>query len=86
MLYPISTIDLLIVVYGIWVLARGAYLMFMSFRNGHFGWNAYTVYNAILVVFWNPCHCSTFFGFSDCSLLYRCSFNLTAISEILYRC
>ena len=50
-LYPISTIDLLIVVYGIWVLVRGAYLMFMSFRNGHFGWNAYTVYNAILVIF-----------------------------------
>ena len=50
-LYPISTIDLLIVVYGIWVLVQGAYLMFMSFRNGHFGWNAYTVYNAILVIF-----------------------------------
>lgn len=50
-LYPISTIDLLLVVYGVWVLVRGLYLMFMSFRNGHFGFNTYTVYQAILVIF-----------------------------------
>ncbi len=50
-LYPISTIDLLLVIYGVWVLIRGLYLMFMSFRNGHLGFNAYTVSNAILVIF-----------------------------------
>lgn len=50
-LYPISTINTLIMVYGIWVLLRGAYLLVMAFRNGHFGANVYTVYNIILLIF-----------------------------------
>ena len=29
-LYPISTLDLLVLIYGIWVLVRGVYLMFIS--------------------------------------------------------
>ena len=33
-LYPISTLDLLVLIYGIWVLVRGVYLMFISIRNG----------------------------------------------------
>ena len=40
-LYPISTLDLLVLIYGIWVLVRGVY----------FGFNIYTVSNAILVIF-----------------------------------
>ena len=50
-LYPISTLDLLVLIYGIWVLVRGVYLMFISIRNGYFGFNIYTVSNAILVIF-----------------------------------
>ena len=50
-LYPISTIDLLILVYGVWLLIRGAYLLIMSFKNGHFGFNIYTLSNAFLVIF-----------------------------------
>lgn len=50
-LYPISTINTLIMVYGIWVLIRGAYLLVMSFKNGHFGVNVYTVYNIIIIIF-----------------------------------
>ena len=50
-LYPISTLDLLVLIYGIWVLVRGVYLMFISIRNGYFGFNIYTVSNAILVSF-----------------------------------
>ena len=50
-LYPISTINTLIMVYGIWVLLRGGYLLVMTFRNGHFGANVYTVYNIILLIF-----------------------------------
>ena len=45
-LYPISTLDLLVLIYGIWVLVRGVYLMFISI-----GFNIYTVSNAILVIF-----------------------------------
>ena len=50
-LYPISTINLLTTVYGTWLLIRGAYLLFMSFKNGHFGFNIYTLSNAFLVIF-----------------------------------
>ena len=50
-LYPISTLDLLVLIYGIWVLVRGVYLMFISIRNGYLGFNIYTVSNAILVIF-----------------------------------
>ena len=50
-LYPISTLDLLVLIYGIWVLVRGVYLMFISIRKGYFGFNIYTVSNAILVIF-----------------------------------
>ena len=50
-LYPISTLDLLVLIYGIWVLVRGVYLMFISIRNGYFGFNIYTDSNAILVIY-----------------------------------
>ena len=50
-LYPISTIDVLILVYGVWLLIRGAYLLFLSFKNGQFGFNIYTISNAFLVMF-----------------------------------
>ncbi len=81
-LYPISTIDLLIVVYGIWVLVRGAYLMFMSFRNGHFGWNAYTVYNAILVIFGLLVIIQPFSVLITAPYFIGAALILTAISEI----
>lgn len=81
-LYPISTIDLLIVVYGIWVLVRGAYLMFMSFRNGHFGWNAYTVYNAILVIFGVLVIFQPFSVLITAPYFIGAALILTAISEI----
>ncbi|MDO4925885.1 MAG: DUF308 domain-containing protein [Turicibacter sp.] len=81
-LYPISTIDLLIVVYGIWVLVRGAYLMFMSFRNGHFGWNAYTVYNAILVIFGVLVIFQPFSILITAPYFIGAALILTAISEI----
>lgn len=81
-LYPIPTIDLLIVVYGVWVLARGAYLMFMSFRNGHFGWNAYTVYNAILVVFGILVIVQPFSVLVTAPYFIGAALILTAISEI----
>lgn len=80
--YPISTIDLLIVVYGIWVLVRGAYLMFMSFRNGHFGWNAYTVYNAILVIFGLLVIIQPFSVLITAPYFIGAALILTAISEI----
>lgn len=50
-LYPISTLDVLVLVYGIWVLVRGIYLMFLSIRNGYFGLNIYTAANVIFVIF-----------------------------------
>lgn len=50
-LYPVSTINILIFSYGVWVLVRGAYLLFTSFTRGYFGLNAYTVYNVILILF-----------------------------------
>lgn len=50
-LYPLSTINILIFSYGIWVLIRGIYLLIMSFSRGIFGLNAYTVYNVILILF-----------------------------------
>lgn len=50
-LYPVSTINTLIMVYGIWVLVRGGYLLIMSLKNGHFGVNVYTVYNIIIIIF-----------------------------------
>ncbi|MDE5977181.1 MAG: DUF308 domain-containing protein [Turicibacter sp.] len=50
-LYPVSTLDLLVLLYGIWVLIRGMYLMFISIRRGYFGLNIYTLSNAILVIF-----------------------------------
>lgn len=50
-LYPISTLDVLVLVYGIWVLIRGVYLTFLSIRNGYFGLNIYTAANIIFVIF-----------------------------------
>ena len=50
-LYPLSTINILIFSYGIWVLVRGIYLLLMSLTRGYFGLNAYTVYNVILILF-----------------------------------
>lgn len=50
-LYPLSTINILIFSYGIWVLVRGAYLLVTSFTRGQFGLNTYTVYNVILILF-----------------------------------
>lgn len=50
-LYPVSTINILIFSYGIWVLIRGVYLLFTSFKSGYFGFNVYTIYNVILIIF-----------------------------------
>ncbi len=43
--------NVLVLVYGIWVLVRGIYLTFLSIRNGYFGLNIYTAANVIFVIF-----------------------------------
>ena len=56
--------------------------MFMSFRNGHFGWNAYTVYNAILVIFGLLVIIQPFSVLITAPYFIGAALILTAISEI----
>ena len=50
LLYPISTAGTLIILYGIWALVRGIYLLIISFKRSNFGINFNTFYNIILIL------------------------------------
>ena len=50
LLYPISTAGTLIILYGIWALVRGIYLLIISFKRSNFGMNFNTFYNIILIL------------------------------------
>lgn len=50
LLYPIESAGTLIMLYGLWALIRGIYLLIISFKRGNFGMNYITTYNVLLIL------------------------------------
>ena len=65
-----------------WVLVRGVYLMFISIRNGYFGFNIYTVSNAVLVIFVAIVIFQPFSALLTAPYFYWNGFSVTALGEI----
>lgn len=49
--YPISTVENLVLFYGVWALVRGIFGIVMSIKYKKFGLNVNTIYDIISIVF-----------------------------------